>query len=606
MISYAIPKRQLYGRALSLNIDSRVTCQFVKSFDTWCQNSGYEWTVARIKSIKQDLINYIAMGTLPSTPWVGKNRRGHFKGCLGYLFRYSRQSSKCFNRVLTLLNISTSVISDQTLSAQEHKFINAVTQESDPTPDIYLDLIGQIPVSYHCDTKPETPKPFEVSSYTTPSREKRILSEFAMFWRQPEAMRMFSHDYFMDVLWPAFQNLYGYRGYSSEPYIGTIFCTQNPGLKGRFFASPHLWLQHSLKPMGKIIYNFVKDLPWDCTFDQDKPDSIVQQRLSKGETVYCFDLSSATDRFPFDLQLKCLRTLFTDPIMKKHIDWYETIQSFPYNFNGKPLKWARGQALGMYPSFGTFTLTHGMILYAMNGYKYNHEFFVLGDDVMILDQSLARQYQEFLHTCDIPFAPEKTVTSCTMAEFAGKVYTPQDCKHIPKWKSLSKSNILDTISTWGLDTIRYLPKKAQPLATAVAALPYPYGCGLNPLGLTLEERFEDFEDLLVPVEKELEFLTNYRSLVMSRYTHHSDLRFINLLSRGLKTAEKADQALADKVLSKHPHLTMLKEMFPIMGKNLYSIDSELDLPLVGKEPSSQVFDQLDRYKRCLSDLFLSL
>jgi hypothetical protein len=52
----------------------------------------------------------------------------------------------------------------------------------------------------------------------------------------------------------------------------------------------------------------LRNIPQDGTFEQIKP---VQKLLDKGlKQLYSFDLSSATDRLPIDIQVDVLSSLF--------------------------------------------------------------------------------------------------------------------------------------------------------------------------------------------------------------------------------------------------------------------------------------------------------
>lgn len=585
MITHSIPKGQVYGRALSIGIEPKVTISFVKDFYKWCDNSGIEWTVNRLKSIKQDVIQFYGLNQMPTTPWVARNSKGYLSGSNGYLMKYAKQSGKCLNKVLTLFNIITICVTDTVLISQHDKFSQAVTTPSDSTPDIYLSLIGDAAQDFKSNVCPRVNSPFALSAPMSSNREKRMVPEIVDFFSTREGMEFIKNDY--EVLNPL-MSIFGFPGprfTGKVPYIGSVFCTQNPGLKARFFASPHLWLQHCLHPLGEEIYKIVENqLPWDCTFHQDKPDKIIQDHLFNNKICHSFDLSSATDRFPFDLQLHALQSIFTHPQMAKHISFYKKIQAMPYNYNGKPIVWERGQALGMYPSFGLFTMTHGLLLYALNGFKHNDMFFVLGDDMIILDDHLSLKYEEFLLTCDVPFSKDKSIASGLIAEFAGKKYTKKSVKVIPKWVPLNKQNCLDMIRGWGQSLIPMFPKKHQLLLMKLSVLPYPYGCGFNPEGRTLDERFIGFEDLLVPDNKNLEYSTNTKTLVLQRMLQYKYRTSHLLLEENMKLATDLDKRNADRLMDQG----LLREswLYPIFGKNLYSQNPDLNLPLVGKDKDS--------------------
>jgi len=68
-----------------------------------------------------------------------------------------------------------------------------------------------------------------------------------------------------------------------------------------------------LKPLSDGIFEILKTLPMDGTFDQDKPvrrlvDLFKTGQLN-GETFYSYDLSAATDRLPLAIQQQVLARL---------------------------------------------------------------------------------------------------------------------------------------------------------------------------------------------------------------------------------------------------------------------------------------------------------
>jgi hypothetical protein len=57
------------------------------------------------------------------------------------------------------------------------------------------------------------------------------------------------------------------------------------------------------------VFDILKQIPNDGCFDQEKP---LRRLLQKGyKEVFSYDLSSATDRFPIDLQRQVLSHLYT-------------------------------------------------------------------------------------------------------------------------------------------------------------------------------------------------------------------------------------------------------------------------------------------------------
>jgi len=68
-----------------------------------------------------------------------------------------------------------------------------------------------------------------------------------------------------------------------------------------------------LAPLHHCIFKILKRLPMDGTFNQNGPvehlRNLHKDGLLDGQTFYSYDLSSATDRLPIDLQVQVLGEL---------------------------------------------------------------------------------------------------------------------------------------------------------------------------------------------------------------------------------------------------------------------------------------------------------
>jgi hypothetical protein len=177
-----------------------------------------------------------------------------------------------------------------------------------------------------------------------------------------------------------------------------------------------------LTPLGDALFKALAGLPWDCTFDQSKPYQSVQEHLKRGGTAFSVDLSSATDYFPLELQLSILRKIF--PFDIDQISLFEDLSRTNWTYGKKSVRWTNGQPMGLYPSFPSFALAHGMLLdYLSQGVP--GRFYVLGDDVVILHRPTYEKYVQMLKVLGCPYNPSKSLVSNQVAEFAGKLIFPE-------------------------------------------------------------------------------------------------------------------------------------------------------------------------------------
>jgi hypothetical protein len=102
-------------------------------------------------------------------------------------------------------------------------------------------------------------------------------------------------------------------------YLGRLSIVLDKAGKARVVALCNYWIQICLYPLHKSIFQFLKTLETDGTFDQEAPLRRLISRDSD-EKYYCFDLSAATDRLPVILQIDILNKMFENV---KHLYGYQ-------------------------------------------------------------------------------------------------------------------------------------------------------------------------------------------------------------------------------------------------------------------------------------------
>jgi hypothetical protein len=297
-------------------------------------------------------------------------------------------------------------------------------------------------------------------------------------------------------------------------YGGEVHFLQEPGLKLRAIASPYRIHQLALKPLGDAIYRVVENLKWDCTFDQSKAIPWIQRSLSAGKTVHSIDLTGATDYFPLGIQLETLIGIFGE---LPDIRLLKEISQLRWKSEKGDIIWKRGQPLGLYPSFGMFTLTHGLLLSFLLGREYNNEFFVVGDDVVILDDTLYTKYIALLQSMKCPWSPSKSLSSKFLAEFTGKVILPEQVIPIYKWRKMSNDNFLDICKNLGPQSSVLLTKAQKRVFDTVKHLVEPIGLNMSFPGSNLTKMIIETDKFLRKCEKHA-----MRSLVdLTRVIHRN-------------------------------------------------------------------------------------
>lgn len=492
-------------------LNPKLVKRFLTEIGNNLEYNGPEWTVGRVKSIRNCLRAYYASSfdkRSLATNQVKKTQAGNFAGLFGEIQRLCHNLND-FVKVMNLLQIASAFLAEEPTKTQIRKFKDAVlTERSLETPREYTELM--VEVSRRLEL-PSFPKGTDVltSPRNKESHDNRLLEEWMMWSRSSEGLKVITKcDWFTPFI-TGDENLLSMMGFRSCTYdvdtVGNIYSSQEPGFKLRCFAAPMMWTQVCLEPLKKYLMSLLKSLPWDLTHAQEFADGKIQEYMRLGGMVHCYDLSNASDLIPWDSQEAILRQIV--PFSKtQYVELFKYVARGRWKFEptNEIISWHRGQPLGSGPSFGSFALWHGLLLTTLNGGEHNDKFFIVGDDVVILDDTLARFYEQALEDISLDWSPLKTMHSNRVAEFTGRLITPQGVYKSPKWKKFTSENFVDNLFNLGHRFFDFIPKKHREVLEAVASLPEPWGIGYNPKGLSLTARLNNAEYLLVPDKEEIE------------------------------------------------------------------------------------------------------
>jgi hypothetical protein len=162
----------------------------------------------------------------------------------------------------------------------------------------------------------------------------------------------------------------------------------------------------------------------DGTFDQSGSLKRVRE-WSKTRPAFSFDLTAATDRLPIDLQEQILSALG----LSWAGYWARLLASREWWLSSKPVKYAVGQPMGAYSSWAMLATTHHVIVQVAAfhaGWRHLFPYYVvLGDDIVIFDQQVAKRYQELLAALGVPINMSKSLVSDRgCLEFAKRWFHP--------------------------------------------------------------------------------------------------------------------------------------------------------------------------------------
>jgi len=232
---------------------------------------------------------------------------------------------------------------------------------------------------------------------------------------------------------------------------GRLHFIPEPAGKVRVVALVDYWTQVALYPIHRFLFDIFRDIDQDGTHDQLKPVKALLKGVSKDQTIYSYDLSAATDRLPILVQQIILGHIWSPYFSAA---WKELLvgrsYSVPRPEEGKvstlpsSVKYAVGQPMGAYSSWAMLALTHHAIVqYA--AYQCNHtewftKYAVLGDDIVIADDAVARAYLMLCGRLGVKVGIAKSlVASGHTLEFAKRTFfRTKDVSGLP-WKLFAVS-----------------------------------------------------------------------------------------------------------------------------------------------------------------------
>jgi hypothetical protein len=202
--------------------------------------------------------------------------------------------------------------------------------------------------------------------------------------------------------------------------------------KVRVFALLDSITQSILAPLHGYLFEILKIIPNDGTFDQDASVKRSTEKYAKYGIAYSFDLSSATDRLPARLTAAILESLVN---IKGFGDaWLNVMVDREFNFSqsvkkkyphliedqGNKYRYSVGQPMGGLSSWAGLAITHHWILqYCSPSHLWEERYEVLGDDIVIFDKALADSYLKVMEDLGVDINISKSISSSTSGfEFA--------------------------------------------------------------------------------------------------------------------------------------------------------------------------------------------
>ena len=223
-------------------------------------------------------------------------------------------------------------------------------------------------------------------------------------------------------------NLYAQKSKTN----GVLSYVKDPEAKLRIIAISDYYTQLFLKPIHNIILFMLRgSFKCDRTFTQDP-----MHRWEENEhKFWSLDLSSATDRFPIDLQRRLLVRIFNEKFAHS---WCYLLSNRKFTTpKGDIVKYLTGQPMGTYSSWAVFTLTHHLVVHYcafLEGIEDFDQYIILGDDIVIKNDKVAERYIKVITSLGVEVSLNKTHVSKDTYEFAKrwiKPLTKQEITGVP-------------------------------------------------------------------------------------------------------------------------------------------------------------------------------
>jgi len=245
---------------------------------------------------------------------------------------------------------------------------------------------------------------------------------------------------------------------------GRLALLEEAAGKVRVVALLDVWSQWALKPLHNWIFDLLRSIPQDGTFNQLKPVDILLKKVGNDTTIYSYDLSAATDRIPVVIQEYLLAQVFGEAFAKT---WRNLLVGRPYwiskrvqrerGLASRALRYAVGQPMGGYSSWAMLALTHHAMVqfcaFRANFKGWFTLYAVLGDDVVIADCRVAKKYRALCRLLGVEIGLNKSLVSKGRTlEFAKKLFFKgQDISGLPLkfWAAAQNSSgVACALASW--------------------------------------------------------------------------------------------------------------------------------------------------------------
>lgn len=193
------------------------------------------------------------------------------------------------------------------------------------------------------------------------------------------------------------------------------------GGKTRTIAIADYWSQCALKSLHKELMGKLRKMQTDGTYDQNRLALSMRNWTETGRSISCFDLTTATDRFPVVLQQVVIQSMSNESVAAA---WRMLLTERIFSSTIGDVKYAVGQPMGMLSSWAAFAVTHHVIIEfcaKLEGLSNFRDYIVLGDDVAIVNDKVSKRYRKVLSDLEVPISKDKSIISAEGLHSCGEI-----------------------------------------------------------------------------------------------------------------------------------------------------------------------------------------
>jgi hypothetical protein len=191
--------------------------------------------------------------------------------------------------------------------------------------------------------------------------------------------------------------------------LGKLALKYEAAGKIRVFAISDYWTQFICKPIHNSMFEVLRHHPSDATFDQ--LGAVSRFMKQEHSFIASYDLKSATDFIPQQLYAKVMGPWMGYDTAQA---WVNMLVNRDYIFEGKPYRYTRGQPMGTLSSWSGLAVVHHFVVFLAAqraGLSHFRDYLVLGDDIVIGNEEVARFYTQVCENYGITIGFAKSFSS---------------------------------------------------------------------------------------------------------------------------------------------------------------------------------------------------